>query len=114
MVKVINYETRSNDEGEKFNVLIVQGGVTPVLSKETGKVYLTSKKASIPCTFDEETCGELINTNLEGRVVKVITEPYSYTVEETGETIEIDYRYEYQNEELLMEQEHLVDSKEVV
>jgi hypothetical protein len=114
MVKVINYETRTNDNGEEFNVLIVQGGATPVLSRETGKIYLTAKKASIPCTFDAETCNELINTNLEGKVVKVITEPYSYTVEETGETIEIDYRYEYQNEDLLIEQEHMVGSKEVV
>ena len=114
MVKVINYETRSNDMGQEFNVLIVQGGVTPVLSKETGKIYLTSKKASIPCTFDAETCEELINTSLEGKVVKVTTEPYSYTMEDTGETVEIDYRYEYQNEELLLEEEHMVGTKEVV
>ncbi len=114
MVKVISYEARSNDLGEEFNVLIVQGGITPALSKETGKFYLTSKKASIPCTFDEGVCNSLIGTSLEGKVVKIKTEPYSYTIEETGETIQIDFRYEYLNEELVMEQQHLVDSKEVV
>lgn len=114
MVKVISYETRSNDLGEEFNVLIVQGGITPVLSKETGKFYLTSKKASIPCTFDNDSCAELVGTSLDGKVVKVKTEPYSYVIEDTGESVEIDYRYEYLNEELMLEEQHLVGSAQVI
>ena len=86
----------------------------PVISNETGKFYLTTKKASVPCTLDGQTCEELIGTNLEGKVVKVGTEPYAYTIEETGETIQLDYRYEYVNEAVLMEKEHLVNESEVV
>jgi len=114
MVKVIDFESRQNDMGEQFNVLIVQGGVMPVVSKETGKFYLTSKKASVPCTLDAQTCDELIGSSLEGSVVKVETEPYSYTIEETGETIELDYRYEYVNESILIENEHLVGKEEII
>lgn len=114
MVKVIDFEARQNDLGTQFNVLIVQGGVMPVISKETGKFYLTSKKASVPCTLDDQTCKELIGADLEGTVVKVVTEPYVYTIKETGETIQLDYRYEYVNESVLVEKEHLVNASEVV
>ncbi|TMU54805.1 hypothetical protein [Flagellimonas algicola] len=113
MVKVIDFEARKNDLGESFNVLIVQGGVMPVISKETGKFYVTIKKASVPCTLDSQTCEELIGSNLEGTVVKVETEPYSYAIEETGETIQLDYRYEYVNEGMLVEREHMVSASEV-
>ena len=38
MVKVINYETRTNDSGEEFNVLIVQGGIRqPIFAHLTSK-----------------------------------------------------------------------------
>lgn len=113
MVKVINYETRKNNMGESFNVLIVQGGLMPVVSKETGKTYLTVKKATVPCTFDSETCSELIDETLDGKIEKVPCEAYSYTIKETGETVMLDYRYEYIDRELQIREEHMVD-KEMV
>lgn len=114
MVKVIDFEARQNEMGEQFNVLIVQGGVIPVVSKESGKFYLTAKKASVPCTLDDESCTELIGSSLEGTVIKVETEPYTITIEETGETVELDYRYVYVNESILIEKEHLVGKEEIV
>nr|WP_293303495.1 hypothetical protein [Allomuricauda sp.] len=114
MVRVIDFEARKNDLGESFNVLIVQGGVMPVISKETGKFYMTIKKASVPCTLDSQTCQELIGSNLEGTVIRVETEPYSYTIEETGETVQLDYRHEYVNEAMLVEKKHMVNSADVM
>lgn len=114
MVKIIDYKTRSNDLGKEFNVLIVQGGVEPIKSRTTGKVYFSTRTASVPSTFDEETCKELIGTSFEGKVAKVPCEPYDYTFKETGETVELSFRYEYVNEELDMTEKHLIPEEEVL
>jgi len=114
MVKIIDYKTRSNDQGKEFNVLIVQGGVEPIKSRTTGKVYFSTRTASVPSTFDEETCKELIGTSFEGKVAKVKCEPYDYTFKETGETVELSFRYEYVNEELDVTEKHLIPEEEVL
>jgi hypothetical protein len=114
MVKVIDYKTRSNELGEDFNVLIVQGGVEPIKSKTTGKLYFSARKASVPCTFDESICEELVGTAFEGKIIKVPCEPYQYTIEDTGETIERTHRYEFINEELELVEEHMISEQEVI
>ena len=95
MLRVIKFQVRMNAIGEPFNALIVQGGLTMVQSKETGLYYATAKKASIPTTFDEETCKSLIGQEIEGSVEKVECSPYEFTNEETGEVIELDHRWVY-------------------
>lgn len=95
MVRIIDFKSRQNREGEPFLALIVQGGLTLVKSKESGMYYATAKKASIPTTFDEETCKSLIGEELEGSIEKVESEPYQVINEETGEVLEFDYRWVY-------------------
>lgn len=56
MVTIVDYKTYQREDGTDFNVLIVQGGVEPVKSKITGKLYLTARKASVSSSFDEITC----------------------------------------------------------
>lgn len=98
MVRIIDFKVRINGEGEPFVALIVQGGIELVKSKETGLFYATSKKASIPSTFDEETCKSLIGQELDGTVEKVECEPYDYTNEETGEVMELSHRWVFVKE----------------
>jgi len=93
MVKIIDYKTRMSADGEPFLALIVQGGISLVKSRETGLYYATAKRASIPCTFDEQTCQSLIGQELEGTVERVECEPYQYVNEQTGEIIELDHRW---------------------
>ena len=101
MVKIKNFKTAFNVEGEEFVMLQVQGGVEPVQSKQTGRMYLTVRTAMVPCTFDEVTAEALIGSELPGRVEKVLTEePYEYTVPETGEVIMLSHRYEYVTDEI--------------
>jgi len=95
MVTVVNYKPAINADGQEFFMLIVQGGVESVLSKESGRFYLTAKKASVSSTFDERTCESLIGTKMPGGVEKVEVEPYSYVVQETGEEITLNHRYQY-------------------
>jgi len=60
MVAVKDYKQRQSKDGEEFFVLVLQGGVTPVKSKETGRMYFTAKTCTVSSTFDEETCKQLI------------------------------------------------------
>ena len=99
MVRIVNYQKRTTEEGKEFNILELQGGVELVKSQETGKLYMTARKASMSCTFDEATCISLIGTELPGSVKKVACEDYSYTIKDTGEIITLSHRFEYVEQE---------------
>lgn len=115
MVKVISFKSSFNNEQQKdFISLKVQGGVEAVQSKSTGKMYLTAKTAYVPCTFDEDTADALIGTDLPGTVVKVTTEPYEYTVKDSGEVITLTHRYEYQMEEVQTEASKPIPASQVM
>lgn len=103
MVTIINYKERVTKEGESFFVLELQSGVQMVKSKQTGKFYVTAKRATIPSTFNEAICKSLIGNKMPGTIEQVKTEPYEYTIKETGEVIELDYRYEYQEENQMLD-----------
>lgn len=95
MVRIINYQQRQTEDGKEFFVLELQGGIEMVKSAQTGKFYVTARKATISSTFDELTCQSLIGTEIPGKVEKVSCEPYDYTIKETGETITLTHTYEY-------------------
>ena len=100
MVRISNYIKRTTEEGREFFTLELQGGVEIVKSQETGKSYMTARKASMSCTFDELTCQSLIGTELPGSVKKVQCEEYSYTIKDTGEIITLSHRFEYVDSEV--------------
>lgn len=114
MVTVKNYKQRENSDGETFNVLVIQGGVTPVKSKETGRTYFTAKTATVSCTFDEETCKDLIGTKFPGDIVKIETEPYEFAIPETGEVVTLTHRWEYRDEVLEEINEQLIPERNVL
>lgn len=95
MVRIISYKTRQKEDGTNFYLLEVQGGIEMVLSKATGQYYATVKKATVSTTFDEETCKGLIGSKMAGKIVKITTEPYQYTIKESGETISLEHKYIY-------------------
>ena len=99
MVRIVNYQKRTTEEGKQFFTLELQGGIEIVKSQETGKSYMTARKASMSCTFDELTCQSLIGTELPGSVRKVECEEYSYTIKDTGEVITLSHRFEYVEQE---------------
>ena len=99
MVRIVNYKKHTTEDGRDFLVLEVQGGIEMVKSQKTGSYYATIRKATVPSTFDEVTCKSLIGSELPGSVYKTETEPYEYTVKETGEVIELSHTWEYLPEE---------------
>ncbi len=114
MVTIKDFKKRENKEGEEFLVLVLQGGVVPVKSKETGRMYFTAKTATASCTFDEETCQALIGSQFPGQIIKVETEPYEYTIEETGEVLELLHRWEYQDEARELASQNIIEESEVM
>ena len=97
MVTIKDFKKRESKDGEEFLVLVLQGGVTPVKSQTTGRMYFTAKTCTVSCTFDEETCQSLIGSQFPGNIIKVETEPYEFTIPETGEIIQLSHRWEYQD-----------------
>ena len=95
MVTVVNYTTRENLDGEEYIVLVLQGDLEIIKSKESGRFYATARKTTISSTFDETTAAALIGKQLSGDIIKVSCEPYEWVVPETGEVIELEHRYEY-------------------
>lgn len=99
MVRIIDYKEREREDGEVFLVLELQGGIEMVRSQITDKFYATVRKTTIPATFDEETCKTLIGQELPGKIEQVKCDLYEFTIKDTGEVIQLDYRYEYIPEE---------------
>lgn len=106
MVSVIGYKKFEKENGDDFLVLVLQGGVEPVKSQTTGKMYFTARTVNVPATFDEDTCKSLIGSQFEGIIKKIESEPIEYTIRETGEVTTRNFRYEYvtETDEIINEQ----------
>jgi hypothetical protein len=112
MVTVSNYVERKSADGRSFYALILQGGVEPVLSEQTGGYYLTAKQSSVTTTLDEKTCKSLVGTQMRGKITKVVCDPYEHTVKETGEIITLTHRWAYNPNEAAVDE--MVYEKAVV
>lgn len=95
MVTITGYESRTNDHGETFYVLELQGEVEMAKSEKTGQLYATARRTTVSCTFDEQTCEQMVGDTLPGRIQKEETDPYKYTIPETGETVVLNHEYTY-------------------
>ena len=95
MVKVVSYASRKASDGREFYVLILQGGLSLVQSRQTGSYYATVKQCSIPSTFDEATAKQMIGERVPGSVVKKPCDPYEFVSKTTGEIVQLDYRWVY-------------------
>jgi hypothetical protein len=80
---------------EEFNVMILQGDVEVVISKTTGKPYLTARKTSIPCTFDEKLAQHLIGQSLPGGNERKECDPYEFVIPGTKKKITLRHTFQY-------------------
>lgn len=114
MVTIKNYKTIKKEDGTEFYALILEGGIEPVISERTGRTYFTTRSATVPTTFGEETCKSVIGTQFPGVIKKIQCEPYQYTIKDTGETIELSHRWEYVDENLQVLNNHVVKDTNIM
>ena len=102
MVRIISYKKRQREDG----------GIEMIKSKTTNQYYATAKKATVSTTFDEATCKGLIGTEFPGKISKIKTEPYQYTIRETGEVVSLEHRYMYLPDDVESEEEKMAKQLE--
>jgi hypothetical protein len=101
MVRIVDFKNIKPETGKEFNMLVVQGGIEPLVSKTTGRIYFTMRKANVSTTFDAATCKSLVGTELPGTVEKTTCEPYDYTVPETGEVLNLKHNWQYVDKDFM-------------
>jgi len=114
MVKIIGYKERSRKDGTSFFILELQGSIEMVKSITTGNFYATVKKAYITSTIDEQTCSDLVGTEMEGSIVKEQCKPFTYTIKETGEEITLDHKWMYKPKEVTEQQANIKQEQNVM
>jgi len=95
MVTIVGLEKRKSADGKEFNVMSLQGSVVVAISKTTGKPYLTARKSSIPCTFDEVLAKSLIGQSLPGEIERIEVDEYEFVVPGTKKKIKLNHSYRY-------------------
>ena len=95
MVSIKSFKVITNDDGEDYCILILEGKVEMAKSSSTGKFYATTKTCNVPTTFDEEKCKDLIGSTMPGSIERVETDPYDYTIPGSDKTVQLTYTYEY-------------------
>lgn len=113
MVTVKNYLKRQNKDGKDFFVLEISGGIEPVKSTD-GNLYFTSRKCTVPASFDEQTCKDLVGAKFPGSIEKVQCDPYSFTIPGTNKTVQLNYTWDYVDNPQEVMKEQLLDSEMVV
>ena len=109
MVRVIAIKKSTSSEGKDFISLKVQGGIEAIQSQTTGRMYLTSRAAYVPTTFDEAMAEELIGTSIQGTVKRVQSDPYEYTIKDTGEVVTLSHSFEYMPDDVVETKERAFD-----
>ena len=95
MVTVSSYVVRHNEDGDSFVVLVLQGDLEMIQSRNSGNFYATAKKCTISSTFSEQMAATLIGKQLPGKIIKEECDPYDFVVPETGESIMLEHRWTY-------------------
>ena len=105
MVTIVDYAVRqAKEDGREFIVLVLQGGLSLVQSKNTGNFYATVKQTSIPSTFDEATAKGFIGEKLPGSVQCMSCDAYEWVNKDTGEVLELSHRWVYVPEGATLEE----------
>jgi hypothetical protein len=98
MVTIIAAHLRENEKGS-FTILELQDKVELIQSQNTGRWYATAKRCFVSSTFDQEKANNLVGSTFPGCIIRVQCDPYSFTIGETGEEVQLTHRWEYTPED---------------
>lgn len=95
MVKVIDYQQKENPKTkETYSVLVLQGEPEVLISKSSGKPYLTAKRVNLACALDETSAKALIGSELEGTIERVACTPFEVKLA-TGKKVKITTAFQF-------------------
>jgi hypothetical protein len=109
MVKVFAAHLRDGQNG-KFVSLELHGELEMVQSMTTARFYATSRKTFVSTTFDLETAKGFVGQQIKGSIARVETEPYDFTIPQTGEVIQLAHSWVYLPDEGAIPAPQLVEA----
>ncbi len=95
MVTITGYKTKIATDGHRNVYLQVEGGLKTVISKNTGRAYLSTLKAQVFAAIDEEIAKGMVGYQLPGSIRQLKVDPYELVDEGTGEVRVYEHRNEY-------------------
>jgi len=98
MVLITGIEQKENAKtSEKYIVLVLQGNAEVMMSKTTGRPYVTARKATLPCALDDQAARALIGQTLPGAIEKVACTPFEVKLP-NGKKAKISHTFQYSPE----------------
>jgi hypothetical protein len=98
MVTIIGLEKKTNlKTKESYLVLLVQGSAEVLTSKASGRAYISSRRASVPCALSDVQAKALVGQTLAGSIEKVACTPFEVKLP-TGKRLKISETYQFQPE----------------
>ena len=79
-------------------------GELAVISQESGKPYLTARKTSIPCTFEDDFAKTMLGKELPGEIQRMECEAYEYEIPGSKQKIKLTHTYIYSAEPATLEE----------
>lgn len=95
MVQIVAFQKKENSlTKESYSVLVLQGDPEVLISKSSGRPYISAKKTTIPCALEENQAQALIGKELPGSIERVSCTPFQLTLA-TGKKVKISSAYQF-------------------
>jgi len=105
MVQIIAFEKKENSRTkETYSVLVLQGETEVLISKSSGRPYISAKKTTIPCALEENQAQALIGKDLPGTIERVSVTPFQLTLA-SGKKVKISSAFQYMPPEMVNDKE---------
>ena len=105
MVQIVAFQKKENSRTkESYSVLVLQGDPEVLISKSSGRPYISAKKTTIPCALEENQAQALIGKELPGSIERVSCAPFEVKLA-TGKKVKVSSVFQYIAPETVNEQE---------
>jgi hypothetical protein len=104
MVQIIGFEKKQNKTNESYALLILQSEPEIMISKTSGRPYISARKTTIPCALEENQAQALIGKELPGSIERVSCTPFEVKLA-TGKKVKITSAFQYLAPETANEKE---------
>jgi hypothetical protein len=104
MVQIIGFEKKQSKSKESYAVLILAAEPEVMISKSSGRPYISARKTTIPCALEENQAQALIGKELPGSIERVACTPFEVKLA-TGKKVRISTAYQFLPAETINEKE---------